>query len=123
MNEPDFEAPVYGRERVCPHCGTRVAQRAETCFFCGGSLTTAPRRRRSIPWPDLFLFAFIAGVLAVWWFYAPTAPVKERFDQLTATPTAAFRPAVARPLRVTLEPTVTPSSTATPQPTGTPAPT
>lgn len=123
MNEPDFDAPVYGRERVCPHCGTRVAQRAETCFFCGGSLMAAPRRRRSIPWPDLFLFAFIAGVLAVWWFYAPTAPVKERFDRLTVTPTAAVRPAMARPVRVTLAPTMTPSPTATPQPTATPVPT
>jgi len=125
MNESDSTASVsvYGRERVCPHCGARVAQKAETCFFCGGLLVVAPRRRRSFPWPDLILFAFIVGVLAVWWFYAPTAPVKERFDQTVTAAATAARPAVARPLRTTVEPTATPSPTATPQPTPTPVPT
>ncbi len=123
MNESDATAAAYGRERLCPHCGARVAQKAETCFFCGGLLTVVPRRRRRLPWSDLLLFVFIAGVLAVWWFYAPTAPVKERFDQTVTAAAIAARPTAARPRRTVSEPTATPSPTATPPSTPTPAPT
>jgi LysM repeat protein len=74
MDQPDPRQRRYGSERLCPHCGTRVAQKARTCFFCGGSLEEAPRRRRSIRWADVVLFAVIGGILLFWWFRSPGAP-------------------------------------------------
>jgi LysM repeat protein len=75
MDQPDPRPQRYGSERLCPHCGTRVAQKARTCFFCGGSLEKAPRRRSSIRWADVVLFAVIGGLLVFWWFRSPGAPV------------------------------------------------
>jgi LysM repeat protein len=49
-----------------------VARKAATCFFCGSSLTEVQRRRLSIPWADLVLFAVIGAVVAAWWLRAPT---------------------------------------------------
>jgi LysM repeat protein len=74
MEQPDPLQRRYGSERLCPHCGTRVAQKARTCFFCGGSLEEAPRRRLSVRWADAVLFAVIGGLLAFWWFRSPEAP-------------------------------------------------
>jgi LysM repeat protein len=74
MDQPDSRPRRYGSERLCPHCGTRVAQKARTCFSCGGSLEEAPRRRLSIRWADVVLFAVIGGLLLFWWFRSPGAP-------------------------------------------------
>jgi LysM repeat protein len=77
MEQPDSPQGRYGRERLCPHCGTRVAQKARTCFFCGGSLDQMPRRRLSIRWADIVLFAVIGGLLLFWWFRHPDAQVDQ----------------------------------------------
>jgi LysM repeat protein len=71
MEQSDPPKRRYGSERLCPYCGTRVAQKARTCFFCGGSLEEAPRRRLSIRWADVVLFAVIGGLLLFWWVRRP----------------------------------------------------
>lgn len=53
--------------RRCPNCGTRVAQNAETCFFCGQDLTEEPGRRRRITWLDVVLVGALLAVVVVWW--------------------------------------------------------
>lgn len=114
MNDLERASPVYGRERLCPHCGARVAQRAEVCFYCNGSLSAAPRTRRAIPWADLILFAFIVVLLALWWLRTPGGPEAAQAGQTAVG--AATRPT----------PTRRPTATATapsPAPTATPAPT
>ncbi len=122
MNESERVAPAYGRERVCPHCGARVAQRAEVCFYCDGSLIVAPRLRRSIPWADLILFLFIGALLALWWLRAPAGPSEAQIVQLT--PSSATIPApTARPTITPVVATPLPSPTNTPEPTRTSAPT
>ncbi len=120
MSQPELPRPAYGQQRSCPHCGTRVAQKAESCFFCGAVLDTAPRRRLRLPWADLFLFAAIAGVLAVWWLHAPESPDTRRnaldAQRTIATPTVALVAALELD-----DPTATPQPT--PVPTATAVPT
>jgi LysM repeat protein len=81
MSQPDIPQARYGRERMCLHCGTRVAQKAHTCFFCGASLNDLPRPRARVPWADLFLFAVIGGVLALWWLRPPAIPAAQTLIQ------------------------------------------
>jgi LysM repeat protein len=130
MSEPYTPRPAYGQQRSCPHCGTRVAQKAQTCFLCGAALESAPRRRLRLPWADLFLFAVIAGVLAVWWLRAPDSP--EPRAQSAQTVLSAQRPAMTATVALVAalqldDPTATPTSTPLPPPTvaptETPAPT
>lgn len=123
MTQPERSASRLGRERVCPHCGTRVAQRANTCFFCGGSLDAAPRARRSIPWADIVLFLSIGALLVFWWVRAPGEPDGQ---QVARSPRPATGGALA-PLggTVTFTPFVTPTisrpvATSTPHVTDTP---
>lgn len=127
MSQPDIPRPSYGQQRSCPHCGTRVAQKAQTCFFCGAILDTAPRRRLRLPWADLVLFAAIAGVLGVWWLHAPDAPdarTAESVQVLSAkSPGATSTVAIVAALQLddpTLTPTPTFAPTSTPVPTATP---
>jgi LysM repeat protein len=128
MSQPDTPQARYGRERACPQCGTRVAQKATSCFFCGAALNETPRRRLSVPWADLFLFAVIGAVVIFWWLRPPAIPVAPQIAQTArqatlqtpqdpaATPDVLAledrAPATATPL-----PTSVPS--ATPQPTPT----
>ncbi len=137
MSRPDIPRTHYGRDRVCAQCGTRVAQKAETCFFCGAALDSAPRRQLRVPWADLFLFAAIAGVLILWWVRGLEVPEDLLASQSRnqsaalapqATPAAELLALVAEDLPTatpTLPPTVTPVPTLTPAPTtptATPAP-
>ena len=127
MSQPDIPRPSYGQQRSCPHCGTRVAQKAQTCFFCGGLLDSAPRRRLRLPWADLVLFAAIASVLAVWWLRAPDAPDTRSSSSVQAVLSAQQpnpSPTVAIVAALQLDdPTSTPvptlAPTATPLPTAT----
>ncbi len=134
MSEPELPQSRYGRERTCPHCGTRVAQRAHTCFFCGASLDDAPRRRVAIPWADIVLFLVIGGVLALWWTRSPApgsqiassggSSVLATAARTTAARTTAARTTAAR----TTTPTAAPSPTSLPptatlEPVATPLPT
>lgn len=120
MSQPDIPQARYGRERVCPGCGTRVAQKARICFLCGASLNDMPRRRLSMPWADLFLFAVIGGVLALWWLRPPAAPAADPIAQGNREPpTLAQRQAV--PIRDLSD--VQGSSDDLPLATSTPVPT
>jgi LysM repeat protein len=127
MSQPDIPQARYGRERVCPRCGTRVAQKAQTCFFCGAALNELPRRPLRLPWADLFLFAVIAGVIALWWLRPPAAPSGQQIAQLDrgdsllaqsqATPMQGVLPADGQGNSEDLPP-----ATPTPAPTPTPSP-
>lgn len=109
--------PHYGRERTCPHCGTRVAQRARTCFFCGSALDSAPRQRVRVPWADLILFTVIGAVLAIWWLRAPQAPAS---SQIALTDRQSESPIEFSAPTSTQAPTeVPPTLTPTPEPTPT----
>ena len=128
MSQPDIPHRQYGRQRVCRHCGTRVAQKAKTCFFCGAPLDNAPRRHIRLPWADLLLFAVIGAVLAFWWQRAPEAPEtwqlaqQQRQTGSTEVPLIAMLaeelPPTATPVPTPLPPTPTPQ----PTPTATPGP-
>lgn len=128
MSQPDIPQARYGRERACPECGTRVAQKATTCFFCGAALNQMPRRRLSVPWADLLLFAVIGAVVAIWWLRPPAVPTGSEAAQL-ARRSAARTPVQAaatpdllamddrEPATVTPIPTSVPSATLQPTPT------
>jgi LysM repeat protein len=128
MSQPDNPQARYGRERVCPHCGTRVAQKATSCFFCGAALNAMPRRRVSLPWADLFLFAVIGAVVIVWWLRPPATPVRSEAVQVArqdtiqtpekAVPTPHLL-AMEDDVPATVAPTPLPEPSATPQPTPT----
>lgn len=123
MSQPDLSPRHYSRERVCHHCGTRVAQKAQTCFFCGAALDVAPRRRVSVPWPDLFLFTVIGAVLALWWLRAPEAPDTWQASQLDRQSNGTDVALIA--LASDELPTATPTPPPTPvpsTPTATPEP-
>lgn len=60
-------SPSIASVRRCPNCGTRVAQNAETCYFCGHNLTKVPRTRRRITWVDLALVVGLLFVVVLWW--------------------------------------------------------
>ncbi len=111
---------------MCRHCGTRVAQKAQTCFFCGAPLDSTPRRRISLPWADLVLFAVIGGLLAFWWLRAPEAPENWQLAQQQRQARSTEAPLIAM-LSEELPPSATPvptplPATATPQPTPTATP-
>jgi LysM repeat protein len=121
MNSPDPSRSAYGRERLCPHCGARVAQKAVTCFFCGASLEPARARRIALPWADIILFSVIGALLFLWWTRAPQTPDGQRISLVNQVATRAMATPTARPETVTPAPTPTlkPLPTETPQPTPT----
>lgn len=123
MSDSDPSQPHSSTVRTCARCGARVAQKAQTCFFCGAVLDNAPRRRINVPWADLILFAVIGSVIALWWTRAPQTPVADavaasRSRLAMATPT----PALLAELVAVDMPTATPEPP-TPTPTDTPEPT
>ncbi len=118
MNSPDAPRSAYGRERLCQHCGTRVAQRASTCFNCGASLQITPKRRRfAIPWADIILFSVIGGLIALWWTRAPEAPNGQRISLVSQSATRVAATATGEPVNETTVYTATP--TTTPRPSAT----
>ena len=115
MEQSDPPQRRYGRERLCPHCGTRVAQKARNCFFCGGSLDEIPRQRLAIRWADVVLFAVIGGLLLFWWVRRPGTPaVQNPIAEGAAGPVVAkiATPDLLAEL-VELPPTAEPSPTST----------
>lgn len=66
MTQEGVSSPITSVRR-CPNCGTRVAQNADTCYFCGHDLTKVPRTRRQITWMDLALVVALLVVVVVWW--------------------------------------------------------
>ena len=119
MSQPDSPQPRYGRERVCPQCGTRVAQKARSCFFCGAPLDGEPRQPLRVPWADFVLFTVIAAVFALWWLRAPETPDVQQIASnnrqgALATALSAATPTVQP---TALPPTPTPTETRQPTPT------
>jgi LysM repeat protein/predicted nucleic acid-binding Zn ribbon protein len=72
--------------RRCPNCGTRVAQNAETCYFCGHDLTKVPRTRRRITWMDLALVVGLLFVVILWWRMAGNTGRPAIGETATAAP-------------------------------------
>ena len=58
-------------QRHCPHCGTPVAQKAETCLMCGAALKEPRKRRIGPPSADLLLPLIVVGALALLWIWKP----------------------------------------------------
>ena len=105
-------------QRLCPHCGTPVAHKAETCLMCGAMLKETRRRQIGLPSSDLLLPLLIVGALALLWIWKPwqTSPA-EVAAVVSATPS---RSATTMPT-VTYEvaPSATPLYSPTPAPTAT----
>ena len=54
--------------RRCPNCGSRVAQNADTCYFCGHELTGAPRTRPArLNIRDAVLALTLLAIVIGWW--------------------------------------------------------
>ena len=54
--------------RRCPNCGSRVAQNAETCYFCGHELTGTPRTRPArLNIRDAVLAVTLLAIVIGWW--------------------------------------------------------
>jgi len=113
MASPPPVAPRYVPRR-CRHCGTRVAQDADTCFMCGRSLHESGRRWSRLHWPSLSTVAIVilTGVVG-WQLFRP------RTSPAAATPVAevVLPPTLAAPT-----PTPPPTATPTPWPTATAVP-
>ncbi len=80
--------------RRCPNCGTRVAQNADTCYFCGHDLTKTQRTRRHITWMDLALVVALLAVVVIWWRMAGSTqrPAAALVDLPTQVPTLVAAP-------------------------------
>ena len=103
-------------QRLCPHCGTPIARKAETCLMCGAVLKETRRRHIGLPSSDLLLPLLIVGALALLWVWKPwqsspaeVAAVVSATPSRTATtmPTATYEVA----------PSATPLYSPTPAPT------
>ena len=68
--------------RRCQNCGSRVAQNAETCYFCGHELTGITRKKRGVTWREAALALALLAVVILWWQFG-------RRGQLTQPPTEA----------------------------------
>jgi len=109
---------VYGPDgkRYCPWCGTRVAQDAEICFLCGGSLHSRPRRWH-IPWAEIVILVIVAVLVGSWWRAEDVARAAQATARAARQGTVT---AVARTPTRTPTPTATATPTATHTPTSTP---
>ncbi|MGB4801861.1 MAG: LysM peptidoglycan-binding domain-containing protein [Anaerolineae bacterium] len=111
--------PAVPQGPTCPHCGTRLAERAAVCFMCGAVMQTARRRRRQIPWLDLALLVVIVAAIAFWWIrLTPTAdPIEvSSAAPLPITEIARIQAPTLTPTSTTPTPTLLPA-TSTPSPT------
>lgn len=54
--------------RRCPNCGSRVAQNADTCYFCGHELTGTPRTRPArLNIRDAAMALILLAIVIGWW--------------------------------------------------------
>ena len=131
MNDQPQLSPDLRPIRHCPHCGARVAQRAETCFMCGGSLVPAKKRRIALPISDLLLVGVVLIIAFLWWTRSsntvdesPAAVSNATVPAAGAVPTQA--PASAQAVAVTatteISSAVALTTTADLTPTATPTP-
>lgn len=101
-------------QRICPECGTPVAQRAETCLMCGAHLKEPKNRGLRLPQADLLLpFLLVAAIIALWLWKPWQTEEPSALALDTPTPTATPRPTAT----VARAPTATPLFSPTPPPT------
>lgn len=119
MDEDDL---AQGKERRCPICGARVAQRAKTCLMCGASLKEK-WHLSSVPVLEILLLLAMVG-LVVLWLAKPWRGIelgaRSLVSSLVETPTTeiATTPTVIPSPALTSTPTTTTlPSTTTPTPT------
>jgi LysM repeat protein len=103
-------------QRVCPHCGTPVAQRAEDCLACGAHLKEQKRPVIRLPQGNLWLPVLLVVTVVILWLWKPWQSLRPKAAGLaSAVPSATLQPSATRPAA----PTATPLSTAVPSPTPT----
>jgi LysM repeat protein len=114
---PETSAP---KTKLCPTCGTRLAENAARCSVCGSEFTVEARAQKPVQgsrMPEiklslplaivLLLFILAIGAAAVYFGLQTTGHVTSPTTIPTATQTAT----------ITLPPTETPVPTETPTPT------
>ena len=103
-------------QRHCPHCGTPVAQRAETCLMCGAQLKEQKRKKFQLPQGELLWPLLLAAALALLWLWKPwQATEPQAMAPTTETATATPVPSAT----YVVAPTATPLYSPTPPPTAT----
>lgn len=102
--------------RRCPNCGSRVAQEAETCYFCGHDLTKAPPSRRRITWLDLVLVVALLLLVTVWWQMGNRSSSREGQPEVVVSTSTPNTPAPNEAPVVAILATATPLSQAKPIP-------
>ena len=109
-------------QRHCPHCGTPVAQKAETCLMCGAALKEPRRRSFGTPSADLLLPLMVVGALALLWIWKPWQSGEGEGEAEVAveiSPTPS-RTATSMPTATyAVAPSATPLYSPTPPPTAT----
>ncbi len=102
--------------RRCPNCGSRVAQEAETCYFCGHDLTKAPPSRRRMTWLDLVLVVALLLLVAVWWQMGNRSSSRDGQAEVVVSTSTPGTPAPNEAPVVAILVTATPLSQAAPTP-------
>lgn len=105
-------------QRLCPHCGTPVARKAETCLMCGAALKEPKRRQIELPSSDLLLPLLIVGALALLWIWKPWQPSEAQVAAL-ASPTPSRTASPMPTATYEVAPSATPLYSPTPPPTAT----
>jgi len=103
-------------QRVCPQCGTPVAQRAEDCLACGARLKDLKGPAIRVPQGSLWLPVLLVVAAVVVWMWKPWQALRpEAVGSASAEPSATATPS----LNYDIAPTATPLQTAQPSPTPT----
>jgi len=103
-------------QRVCPQCGTPVAQRAEDCLACGARLKDVKRPAIHVPQGNLWLPVLLVVAAVVTWLWKPWQALRpEAAASASAEPSVTASPSP----NYEIAPTATPLQTAQPSPTPT----
>lgn len=104
-------------QRVCPHCGTPVAQRAEDCLGCGAHLRDAKKWPAiRLPRGSLWLPMLLVVVAVLLWLWKPWQSLRPAVaGSASAEPSVTAQPSPG----YEIAPTATPLQTALPSPTPT----
>lgn len=101
-------------QRRCPHCGTPVAQKAETCLMCGTHLKEQKKRRLRLPEGEMLLpLLLVAAIVALWMWKPWETEEPQAMAPTLAPPTATLPPTATYAVAAT----ATPLHSPTPPPT------